>query len=38
MTGRLIAASLAAALVTALPADSARALQTEQSAAPRESR
>jgi proline iminopeptidase len=38
MRTRLIVASLAAALVTALPPDSARALQTERSAAPRESR
>jgi proline iminopeptidase len=34
----LIAATLAAALVTAFPSDSANALQTERSAAPRESR
>lgn len=38
MRTRLIVASLAAALVTALTSDSARALQTERSAAPRESR
>src|SRR6266852_9594909 len=35
---RLMVASLAAALVTALPSDSARALQTERIAAPLESR
>jgi pimeloyl-ACP methyl ester carboxylesterase len=38
MRTSLIVASLAAALVTALPPDSARALQTERSATPRESR
>src|SRR5712692_5578357 len=38
MRTRLIVASLAAALVTALPSDSASALQTEWSAAARESR
>src|SRR5258708_11470890 len=35
---RLIVASLAAALLTVLPSDSARAAQTERSARPRESR
>src|SRR5216684_465604 len=35
---RLVVASIAAALVTGLPSDSARALQTEGSATPRESR
>ena len=34
----LIAGSLAAALVTGSPSNSARGLQTERSAAPRESR
>ena len=38
MRTRLIVASLAAALVTALPSDSARALQAERTAVPRESR
>jgi len=38
MSTRLSVASLAAALVTALPSDSVTALQTERSAAPRESR
>ncbi len=38
MRTRLIVASLAAALLTALSSDSASALQTERSAAPRESR
>ena len=38
MSTRLIVASVAAALVTALPSDSASALQAERSAAPRESR
>ena len=37
MSTRLIVASFAAALVTALPSDSLTALQTERSAAPRES-
>jgi proline iminopeptidase len=38
MRTRLVAAGLAAALVTTLPSDSARALQTTRTAAPRESR
>jgi proline iminopeptidase len=38
MTTRLIVASLASALVTALPSDSASVLQTEGTAAPRETR
>ncbi len=38
MDARLIFAGLAAALVTALPSDSMRASQAEQTAAPRESR
>src|SRR5713226_6323268 len=38
MRTRLIVASLATALVTASPSDSASALQTQRSAAPRESR
>src|SRR5713226_2094846 len=38
MRTRLIVASLATALVTASPSDSARALQTKRTAAPRESR
>jgi proline iminopeptidase len=38
MNTRLIVASLATALVTTLPSDSARARQTERSAAPRETR